>query len=291
MNTDRNTEKDVFYKGAPPQVLTIAGSDSGGGAGIQADLKTMTVHNTYGMSVVTAVTAQNTMGVQAVEVLPPEFVEEQLESVFSDLSPAAAKTGMLASAGITSAVADKLEEYDLPHLVVDPVMVATSGDLLLEEEAVSVLRDRLLPKATVITPNFQEALVLLHGPEAAGETEEEIEKRSVLEELTRRLHELGPDAVLVKGGHLEEDVARDVLFTGEEIEEYTAPRLSRGNTHGTGCTYSAAIAANLARGFDLKKAIGHAKTYITDAIREGFTLGAGINPVNHLIRPEGGDGL
>ncbi len=284
------TEKSELQKD-PPRVLTIAGSDSGGGAGIQADLKTMTVLNTYGMSVITAVTAQNTLGVQAVRALSPEFVKEQLDSVFSDLHPEAGKTGMLADADIVQVVADKLSEYDQFDLVVDPVMVATSGDLLLAEEAVETVRQKLLPQAAVITPNLQEARILLYGQKEAKKefSPDELtagEERDLLAELARGLFELGPEAVLVKGGHLGGDEAFDLLFDGEKTRVFSAPRLPSNNTHGTGCTYSAAIAAYLARELELEAAVAKSKEFITSAIRTGFELGAGIDPVNHLAAGE-----
>ena len=289
---DISADSDGGGEKSPPQVLTIAGSDSGGGAGIQADLKTMTAFRTFGMSVITAVTAQNTLGVQAVEVLEPEFVGEQLDSIFSDFSPAAAKTGMLADADIVSVIADRLERYDLPHLVVDPVMVATSGDMLLAEEAVETVCERLLPLAGLITPNLQEARVLLKhtgGPGGDQGVDGDEAEDVTLAEMAVRLYELGPEAVLIKGGHLDdEDVARDLLYDGQQSREFTAPRLPADNTHGTGCSYAAAIASCLARGMELVEAVERSKQFITAAISEGFRLGAGINPVNHLVRPEGG---
>ncbi len=277
---------------APPQVLTIAGSDSGGGAGIQADLKTMTRLNTYGMSVITAVTAQNTIGVQGVETLPAEFVGSQLDSIFNDLQPTAAKTGMLANKDIVKTVVKKLQKYELSHLVVDPVMVATSGDLLLEEEAIEIVREELLPLATLVTPNLQEAQVLLEdgkGDEFSGKKFSQFREKDILTELAGKIFELGPDSVLIKGGHLEGEKARDILVTAETSCEFSAPRLPHDNTHGTGCTYSAAIAAYLARGDNLETAVDKAKKFITAAIAEGFELGSGINPVNHLVNKEEGN--
>ena len=257
------------------QVLTIAGSDSGGGAGIQADLKTMTSFKVYGASVITAVTAQNTLGVQGVEEVSAQFVKQQLDSVCSDLNFEALKTGMLANAEIIAAVVTKLKEYDLPNLVIDPVMVATSGDLLLVEEAVETLRDQLIPLAKVITPNLNEAKVLLG---------EELESELELEELAERLYQLGSDYVLVKGGHQKEEVARDLLYDGQEFIEFTAARVDTTDTHGTGCTLSAAIASNLAVGYSVVEAVERSKEFITTAIREGCPVGAGNNPVNHLVK-------
>src|SRR5262247_1009461 len=249
-----------------PRALTIAGSDSGGGAGIQADLKTFSAYRVFGMSAITAVTAQNSVGVQAVECLSPAFVARQIESVLEDFGVDAAKCGMLANAAIIEAVAGALSPGRVEKLVVDPVMVAKSGASLLEPEAVRALTTRLLPLALVVTPNLPEAEVLAGIPVAT---------RAEMEEAARRIHALGPRHVLVKGGHLKGD-AVDLLWNGKAFTAFSAPRVESTNTHGTGCTLSAAIAAGLSRGQALGDAIREAKAYVTEAIREGFKLGAGV---------------
>lgn len=256
------------------QVLTIAGSDSGGGAGIQADLKTMSTLGTYGASVITAVTAQNTLGVQGVKVLNKNVVARQLDSVLTDLNFSAAKTGMLANEEIIKVIVDKIEEYNLKNLVVDPVMVATSGDVLLEEEAITTLKEELIPLANIITPNLQEAKVL-----ADYNLEQEVKIRKLAEEL----YQLGPAAVLVKGGHEKRDKAVDVFYDGQQYQQLTAPRIDTDHTHGTGCTLSSAIASNLALGYEMLTAVKRSKRFITTAIREGIRVGSGNNPVNHLV--------
>jgi hydroxymethylpyrimidine/phosphomethylpyrimidine kinase len=257
-----------------PKALTIAGSDSGGGAGIQADLKTFSAFRVFGMSVITAVTAQNSVGVQGVENLPPAFVAQQLRSVLSDLGADAAKCGMLSTAPIIEAVAATLAEHPVAKLVVDPVMVAKSGDPLLRPDARQALVSRILPLALVVTPNLPEAEAL------AGMR---VEKRSDMEEAARRIHALGPRYVLVKGGHLKGE-ALDLLWNGRELTAFSAPRVESPNTHGTGCTFSAAITAELARGQALGDAVRAAKAYVTQAIREGFTLGRGVGQLRHFLR-------
>jgi hydroxymethylpyrimidine/phosphomethylpyrimidine kinase len=256
-----------------PKALTIAGSDSGGGAGIQADLKTFSAFRVFGMSVITAVTAQNSLGVQGVENLPPAFVALQLRSVLEDFGADAAKCGMLSTAPIIEAVAAELTERRIEKLVVDPVMVAKSGDRLLQPDAGAALADRILPLALVVTPNLPEAEVL------AGMRVAEPED---MEEAARRIHLMGPRYVLVKGGHLKGD-ATDLLWNGREFTRFTGPRLDSPNTHGTGCTFSAAIAAGLARGQALGDAIRSAKAYVTRAIREGFQAGRGVGHLRHFI--------
>src|SRR5574337_426548 len=216
-----------------PKALTIAGSDSGGGAGIQADLKTFSAFRVFGMSVITAVTAQNSVGVQGVENLPPAFVAEQLRSVLTDFGTDAAKCGMLSTAPIIEAIAETLAEHPIEKLVVDPVMVAKSGDALLRPDAKDALIKRILPLALVVTPNLPEAEALAGMPVA---------DRKDMEEAARRIHGLGPRYVLVKGGHLKGE-AVDVLWNGREIRSFTVPRVDSASTHGTGCTFSAAIAA------------------------------------------------
>jgi hydroxymethylpyrimidine/phosphomethylpyrimidine kinase len=256
-----------------PKALTIAGSDSGGGAGIQADLKTFSAFRVFGMSVLTAVTAQNSVGVQGVENLPPAFVAQQLRSVLDDFGTDAAKCGMLSTAGIIDAIADVLADHRIEKLVVDPVMVAKSGDPLLRADARTALADRILPLALVVTPNLPEAEVL------AGMRVLEPED---MEEAARRIHVMGPRYVLVKGGHLKGD-ATDLLWNGREFTRFTAARVDSPNTHGTGCTFSAAIAAGLARGQALGDAIRSAKAYVTRAIREGFKAGRGVGQLRHFI--------
>ena len=258
---------------AVPKALTIAGSDSGGGAGVQADLKTFSAFRVFGMSVITAVTAQNSLGVQGVENLPPAFVALQLRSVLSDFGAGAAKCGMLSTAPIIEAVAATLADDPVEKLVVDPVMVAKSGDVLLQPDARQALIERVLPLALVVTPNLPEAESLAGIPVAS---------RPDMEEAARRIHRLGPRYVLVKGGHLKGD-AIDLLWNGKAFTAFRAPRIDSGNTHGTGCTLSAAIAAGLARGQAIGDAIRDAKAYVTRAIREGFAAGRGVGQLRHFI--------
>ena len=258
-------------------VLTIAGSDSGGGAGIQADLKTFSALNTYGASVITALTAQNTRAVSAIHDVPPTFVRAQLDAVFDDIEFAAVKVGMLSRPEIIDAVADRLHRHGARNVVLDPVMVAKGGDRLLRADAVAALKGLLLPLATVITPNLPEAAVLLDQAEArdvAGMTH-----------AAARLRELGPHAVLLKGGHLENSAESiDVLDDGAAPLTLAAPRIVSRNTHGTGCTLSSAIAALLARGLSLRDAARAAKGYVTAAIRAANRLdvGHGHGPVHHF---------
>ena len=258
------------------KVLTIAGSDSGGGAGVQADLKTMTVHKCYGASVISAVTAQNTQGVQGVKALSGDFVAKQVDSVLSDINFDAVKTGMLANSEIVETVAKKIKEYKIFNLVVDPVMVATSGDLLLEAEAVAVYKEKLIPEASIITQNLNEAKVLSNR-----DVSEEVE----IEILAKDLYALGSDYVLVKGGHIssQKRKAVDLLYNGNEYKEFSAEFIDTPHTHGTGCTLSSAIASNLAKGYSMEKAVEKSKKYISEAIRSGCFVGKGNNPVNHLV--------
>lgn len=256
-----------------PKALTIAGSDSGGGAGIQADLKTFSAYRVFGMSAITAVTAQNSVGVQGVEYLPPAFVAQQLSSVLDDFGADAVKCGMLGTAAIVQAVTDGLRAHPVERLVVDPVMVATSGDALLEPDAVRAMTTRLLPLALVLTPNLPEAEAL------AGMA---VSNRTEMEEAARRIHKLGPRHVLVKGGHLKGD-AVDVLYNGRDFTAFQAPRIDSDNTHGSGCTLSAAISAGLARGRPLAEAVRDAKAYVTRGIREGFALGRGAGALRHFL--------
>lgn len=259
------------------KVLTIAGSDSGGGAGIQADLKTMTVHQVYGASVITAITAQNTLGVQGVKTLSAEAVVSQLDSVLRDIEFSALKTGMLANSRIIAEVAKKIKDYSLKNLVVDPVMVATSGDLLLEREAVLTYKEKLFPMAEIITPNLHEAKVL-----TGTESEKNVDPYELAEELIK----FGSRYVLIKGGHSSKEKlsekAVDLLYDGSQFIEFEAEYIPTKNTHGTGCTLSAAVASNLAEGMEMEKAVGKAKDYIIGAIRNHFIVGQGNSPVNHL---------
>lgn len=261
---------------APPLVLTIAGSDSGGGAGIQADLKTMLALGVHGMSVITAVTAQNSLGVQGYWELPVEAVRAQLASIFDDIGVHAIKTGMLASTALVETVAEALGAQDAP-VVVDPVGVSKHGDSLLAAEAVDAVREVLLPVATLVTPNLFEVKQLT-GVEVTSEAE--------LRKAAEAVHALGPRWVLVKGGHLTGD-AVDLLFDGEAEHYFRAPRLDNRHTHGTGCTLASAIASYLAVGLEMAAAVEQAKTYITGAIQHGFALGSGIGPVDHGWRSRG----
>jgi hydroxymethylpyrimidine/phosphomethylpyrimidine kinase len=256
-----------------PKALTVAGSDSGGGAGIQADLKTFSAFRVFGMSVITAVTAQNSLGVSGVHDLPPEFVALQLDAVLDDLGADAVKLGMLSTAPIVRAVADRLAAHGQRRLVLDPVMIAKSGAPLLQPDARAALIEAVLPLAEVVTPNLHEAAALA---DIAVATEKD------MEEAARRIHARGPRHVLVKGGHLA-DSATDLLYDGHAFTRYPAPRIESRNTHGTGCTLSAAIAAGLARGVPLAAAVADAKAYVTAAIREGFAAGRGVGVLRHFV--------
>jgi hydroxymethylpyrimidine/phosphomethylpyrimidine kinase len=252
--------------------MTIAGSDSGGGAGIQADLKTFQALGVYGASTLTAITAQNTVGVTAVHEVPTEVIAAQIDAVLTDIGVDAAKTGMLSSAEIISTVAERVRHWNIQKLVVDPVMVAKSGDRLLREDAVHALIRELLPLAMVLTPNVPEAEVLV-GHSVASEQE--------LRDAARAIVDLGAKAVIMKGGHRSEEDAVDLLFDGATFTEFRSERFHTLNTHGTGCTFSAAIAAGLARGLALESAVGEAKRYLSEAIRRSGPLGAGHGPVAH----------
>jgi hydroxymethylpyrimidine/phosphomethylpyrimidine kinase len=255
----------------PKVALTIAGSDSGGGAGIQADLKTFEAIGVWGTSAITGVTAQNTVGVHAALVLPPTLVRAQIDAVVDDLGVAAVKTGMLGDAGVIEAVAAAVTDHGLGPLVVDPVLVTSHGDLLLEEDAMGVLRRLLLPLAAVVTPNIPEAEALLARP---------IERVAAMEEAAAELASLGPAAVLLKGGHLGGDRSPDVLWQNGRAEWLDAPRQDARHTHGTGCTLSAAICAHLALGETLPAACSRAKEFVTAAIAAGVEVGRGVGPVN-----------
>lgn len=259
-----------------PVALTVAGSDSSGGAGIQADLKTFAALGTYGASVITALTAQNTTGVQAIHDVPAAFIAAQMDSVLSDLRVGAVKTGMLSRREAIEAVAAGLGRHGVRTLVVDPVMVATSGDRLLASDAVEALRHLLLPRAALITPNLPEAAILLGEPVAADE--------AAMVRQGEALLGLGPAAVLVKGGHAGGPESVDILVTGEGVRRFAAARVATRHTHGTGCTLSSAVAAGLARGLDLGDAVAAAKAYLTAAIEaaEGVAVGRGSGPVHHF---------
>ncbi len=260
------------------KALTIAGSDSGGGAGIQADLKTFMAFGVHGMSAITALTAQNTVGVQEVYEISPDFVTRQIESIMTDMGTDAAKTGMLANTAIVEAVASALAEYGIPKLVVDPVMVAKSGDPLLDESARQSILDRLLPLATVITPNLYEAEVML---DQKINTIEDMKSAAV------ELKKTGCRWVVLKGGHLNIDnEAIDILYNGIDFDTLRSARIDTRNTHGTGCTFASAIAAGLAKGNTPLDAIRQAKNYVTEAIREGLAIGRGHGPTNHLVGME-----
>ncbi len=263
----------LCYVGIVKTVMTIAGSDSGGGAGIQADLKTFAALGVYGTSAITAITAQNTLGVTAVHEVPPEVVAAQIDAIVTDIGADAVKTGMLASAPIIEVVAAKVREHRLANLVVDPVMVAKSGDRLLRPDAVAVLRERLLPLATVVTPNLPEAEILV-GRSLRDEDD--------VRRAAREIVSLGPRTVVVKGGHAGGDLAVDILFDGVSFREYAAPRIDTTSTHGTGCTFASAIAAGLARGLTVEEAVAQAKDYVTAALRSAQPIGGGHGPVHHF---------
>ena len=262
------------------RVLTIAGSDCSGGAGIQADLKTMAAHGVYGMSAVTALTAQNTTGVSGVHETPPEFVAEQLDRIFEDIRPDAVKIGMVSSAEIIRVIAQRLGRYGAEHIVVDPVMVATSGSRLMQDSAVEALRGELFPLAEIITPNLSEAAAL-----CGFAVEDEADMLRAAQAVGGTL----PGAVLVKGGHLA-GRADDLLWQKGACRWYRAGRVENPNNHGSGCTLSSAIASNLALGRPLEEAVGRAKEYITRCMEAGLDLGAGSGPLNHTFAiPEGGN--
>ncbi len=268
---------------APPRLLTIAGSDSGGGAGIQADLKTFAAHGAYGMSAITALTAQNTLGVRAVHAAPPELVAAQIDAVFEDLGVDAVKIGMLANAPIVRAVAARLRAHlspgprPRPPVVLDPVMIAKSGEALLADGAVAALAEELLPLATLVTPNLPELARLAGGPVGAGEAERVA--------AARKLAARGP-AVLVKGGHAEGDEVVDLLVDGDAVHRFAHARLATRADHGTGCTLSSAIAARLAAGAPLAEAVRGAIGYLQGAMAAAHALGSGHGPVNHLWEME-----
>lgn len=252
-------------------VLTIAGSDSSGGAGIQADLKTMLANGVYGMSAITALTAQNTIGVTAISEVTPEFLGQQLDAVFTDIFPDAVKTGMMSNAELIEVIAERLSFYKAKNIVVDPVMVATSGARLISENAITILKERLLPAATVVTPNIPEAEVL---------SGMKITSKSNMEKSASYINKTYGCAVLLKGGHSICD-ADDLLYENGEATWFEGVRIDNPNTHGTGCTLSSAIASNLAKEYDLKTAVRLAKEYISGALSAMLDLGNGSGPLNH----------
>lgn len=257
-----------------PVALTIAGSDSGGGAGIQADIKAMEANGVFATSALTAITAQNTQGVSAALDLPADIIAAQIDAVATDFELRAVKTGMLSSTRIIEVVVEKIRQHGLRPLVVDPVMVSKTGFSLLAQEAVAAVRDALLPLADVVTPNAHEAQRL------AGSTVRTVDDA---ERAARIIHALGPKAVLVKGGHLEhEDEAVDILFDGSTLRHFRAPRHHTPHTHGTGCTYASAIAARLAHGDDLVAAVGRAHHYVNGAIAHALAIGKGRGPTDHF---------
>ena len=256
------------------QVLTIAGSDSGGGAGIQADLKAMSANGVFGMSVITAITAQNTRAVTAAYDLPLDLIEAQMEAIFEDFEVSAVKTGMLSSTGIVRLVARKLEALSVENLVVDPVMISKSGYDLLQPDSIESVKHDLIPLARLVTPNL---------PEAERLTGRSIRTADDAKAAARAIHKLGPGAVLVKGGHRLDEPATDILFDGSEFTVLPGEYIKTSNTHGTGCTYASAIAAKLALGNDLVEAVRTAKAYVTEAIRHSLAIGHGHGPTDHFF--------
>lgn len=259
----------------PAKAMTIAGSDSGAGAGIQADLKTFFALGVYGTSVVTAVTAQNTVEVAAIAEVPEEVVIAQIDTVAEDIGADAVKTGMLVNRSIIQNVADRLEAWGIPFLVVDPVMISKSGAPLLRDDAIAALTSELLPKAAIVTPNIHEAQILSGLP---------ITRIEDMYEAARAIHSLGPRIVVIKGGHLPGQ-ATDLAYDGRDFIPVEGDRIETRNTHGTGCTFSAAITALLARGEDEIDAIRMAKRYMTTALKMSYTIGSGHSPVNHDVGP------
>jgi len=262
-----------------PRVLTIAGSDSGGGAGIQADLKTFSALGCFGMSAITALTAQNTQGVRAIHAVPPEMLRQQIDAVVDDMGVHAVKIGMLHSAEVVATVADAIDRHQLPHVVLDPVMVATSGAVLIEQPAVQALIAQLFGRVALVTPNLDEAALLVSRPLASQDD---------MERAASDLLAMGAQAVLVKGGHLAGDMVHDLLATHAGLRHWMrAPRIACANTHGTGCTLSSAIAAHLALGAGLVHAVESARAYVRGALQHGAAVrtGHGSGPLNHGFAP------
>lgn len=254
--------------------MTIAGSDSGGCAGIQADLKTFSALGVFGTSVITSVTAQNTLGVYNVFNLPLNIISEQLDAVIEDIGADAVKTGMLATSEIIFTVSKKIKEYNIKNFIVDPVMVSTSGHILLEESALKTLKEELLPLAYVITPNMKEAEVLC---------ERKVKTLRDMKNASKKIHEMGADNVVVKGGHLI-DEAVDVHYDGHNFNYLLVKRIDTKNTHGTGCTFASAVTAYIAKGYNVKNSIMRAKIYLNGALRNSISIGKGAGPVNHFWR-------
>lgn len=257
--------------------LTIAGSDCSGGAGIQADIKTMTAHGVYAMSAITALTAQNTTGVYGIMESTPDFLANQLDCIFTDIFPNAVKTGMVSSAALIDVICDKLIQYNAKNIVVDPVMISTSGSKLLADDAMETLQKRLLPLAAVITPNLPEAQALCGI---------EVKNAEEMKKAAQAIYKKFGCNVLIKGGHTIND-ANDLLFDGQHYIWFYGERINNSNTHGTGCTLSSAIASNLAKGTDLKTAIENAKKYISGALADNMNLGKGSGPLNHAFAIKG----
>lgn len=257
--------------------LSIAGSDCSGGAGIQADLKTMTMNGVYAMSAITALTAQNTTGVTAISEVTPEFLKQQIDMIFTDIRPDAVKIGMVSSSKLIESIADRLGTYRADNIVVDPVMVSTSGSRLMESEAVTALKRELLPLAAVVTPNIPEAEVL---------SEMRIQQEDDMLEAAKQIGDTYHCAVLLKGGHSIND-ANDLLYANGSVKWFYGKRIHNPNTHGTGCTLSSAIAANLAKGFDLTESVSRAKSYISGALTAMLNLGVGAGPMNHAFNLQG----
>ncbi len=258
--------------------LTIAGSDSSGGAGIQADIKTMTAHSVYAMSAITALTAQNTTGVTSIMEVTPDFLAEELDSIFTDIFPDAVKTGMVSSSELINVIADKLSQYKAKNIVVDTVMVATSGSKLISDDAVETLKNKLLPLAKVITPNIPEAKVL---------SGMDIDTKEDMVAAAKKINELYGCNVLLKGGHSVNDANDLLVETGKEPVWFCGKRINNSNTHGTGCTLSSAIASNLAKGYDLETSVRNAKAYISGALGAMLDLGKGSGPMNHAFAIQG----
>jgi hydroxymethylpyrimidine/phosphomethylpyrimidine kinase len=279
-NVKQATDSDALpHRFRYARVLSIAGSDSGGGAGIQADLKTFSALGCYGMTAITAITAQNTLGVSAIHGVPPEVLRAQIRAVLDDIGADAIKIGMLHSPEVVAVVAQALDDYRIPHVVLDPVMVATSGDRLMAQETVQVLVKELFHRATLITPNLDEAELLLGRP---------VTRAAEFEGATRDLLALGAPAVLLKGGHLDSDEIVDVLATGNgHTQRWVSPRIASRNVHGTGCTLSSAIAAHLALGISLPQAVAESRGYVLASIAAGAPVhtGAGHGPLNHAHAP------
>lgn len=257
--------------------LTVAGSDCSGGAGIQADIKTMTMNGVYAMSAITALTAQNTTGVTSISEVTPEFLSEQLDAILTDIEPNAVKIGMVASGGLIRVIAEKLRAYYAKNIVVDPVMAATSGSRLIQPEAIAVLTKELLPLAVLATPNIPEAEILADMP---------VKNTDDMIAAAEKINEAFGCAVLVKGGHNVND-ANDLLYADGKYEWFYGKRIENPNTHGTGCTLSSAVAANLAKGFSLSESVKKAKAYISGALAYGLDLGRGSGPMNHAFNLQG----